>query len=176
MVSEPACLDLPKLSRHGDKLNLLVQLRWKCLHSYANLSGNMNYSWLAAVKCSFFSSSSFFQYIDLQIYSMNIWKNPFEKSSFFSDDQLWLISIEQALQADWQAENCTPRKSSRSWNVKNLCLCWYDMSAGRPRIVGIYLTCLLTVAAETRKVRGSSKLSRSSHEAAGATRAAILPE
>lgn len=48
--------------------------------------------------------------------------------------------------------------------------------SGRPRIVGIYLTCLLTVAAETRKVRGSSKLSRSSHEAAGATRAAILPE
>lgn len=70
-------------------------------------------------KMLLFSPPSFFQYIDLQIYPMNIWMNPFEKSSFFSDDQLWLISIEQGLQADWQAKNCMPQSLHvpQTWKI-----------------------------------------------------------
>lgn len=45
--------------------------------------------------------------------------SPFEKSSFFSDDQLWLISIEQGLQADWQAKNRTPESLHvpQTWKI-----------------------------------------------------------
>lgn len=55
------------------------------------------------------------------IYSMNIWKNPSEKSSFSSADQLWLISLQHGFQADWHTG-----KSSRSSDVEHKYLLQFD--------------------------------------------------
>lgn len=165
MVSEPACLDLPKLSRHGDKLNLLFQLRWKCLHSYANLSGHMNSGWLAAVKRSFFFfllpfsntlTCKFTQWIYERILLKSHRSSPMTSSDWYPLSRLY--SLTDRLKTA-PLESLHVHEALKIYVYVGMI--WAH--SGRPRIVGIYLTCLLTVAAETRKVRGSSKLSRSSH-------------